>query len=55
MGDLAQQVDDLPSDLLGSLNKMRSKVTNVSPPAPGMGWPVVNPQIICEYGLVATN
>ena len=41
MGDLAQQVDGLPSDLLGSLNRMRSKVTNVSLPAPGTGWPVV--------------
>ena len=41
MGDLAQQVDDLPPDLLGTLNKMRSKVSNVALPAPGTGWPVV--------------
>jgi SIR2-like domain len=41
MGDLAQQVEDLPSDLLDKLNKMRSKVSNVSLPAPGTGWPLV--------------
>jgi hypothetical protein len=41
MGDLAQQVEDLPSGLLETLNKMRSKVSNVSLPAPGTGWPVV--------------
>jgi hypothetical protein len=41
MGDLAQQVEDLPADLLATLNKMRSKVTNVPPPKSGTGWPVV--------------
>lgn len=41
MGDLAQQVEDLPAELLGTLNKMRSKVSNVAIPPPGSGWPVV--------------
>lgn len=41
MGDLAQQLEDLPSDLLDKLNKMRSKVSNAALPAPGTGWPVV--------------
>jgi hypothetical protein len=41
MGDLAQQVEDLPSDLLANLNKMRSKITNVALPHPGTGWPIV--------------
>jgi hypothetical protein len=41
MGDLAQQIEDLPPEVLGTLNKMRSKVTNVPLPEPGSGWPVV--------------
>ena len=41
MGDLAQQVEDLPAELLGTLNKMRSKVSNAAIPSPGTGWPVV--------------
>jgi hypothetical protein len=41
MGDLAQQVEDFPAELLGTLNKMRSKVSNVVIPSPGTGWPIV--------------
>lgn len=41
MGDLAQQVEDLPPEVLGTLNKMRSKVSNVVLPEPGTGWPVL--------------
>lgn len=41
MGDLAQQVEDLSADLVGTLNKMRSKVTNVTLPKLGTGWPLL--------------
>jgi hypothetical protein len=41
MGDLAQQIEDLPAEILGTLNKMRSKVSNVPLPGPGSDWPVV--------------
>jgi hypothetical protein len=41
MGDLAQQIPDLPAEVLGTLNKMRSKISNVPLPGPGSNWPVV--------------
>jgi hypothetical protein len=41
MGDLSQQVEDLPAEVLGTLNKMRSKISNVPLPAPGSKWPVI--------------
>ncbi len=41
MGDLAQQIEDLPAEVLGTLNKMRSKISNVPLPGPGSNWPVV--------------
>ncbi len=41
MGDLAQQIESLPVDVLGTLNKMRSKISNVPLPGPGSNWPVV--------------
>jgi len=41
MGDLAQQLENLPAEVLGTLNKMRSKISNVPLPGPGSNWPVV--------------
>jgi hypothetical protein len=41
MGDLAQQIEGLPAEVLGTLNKMRSKVSNVPLPGTGSNWPVV--------------
>lgn len=41
MGDLAQQIEDLPAEVLGTLNKMRSKISNVPLPALGSDWPII--------------
>ena len=41
MGDLAQQIEDLPAEVLGTLNTMRSKISNVPLLGPGSNWPVV--------------
>jgi hypothetical protein len=41
MGDLAQQVEDLAAELLGTLNKIRSTVSNVAIASPSKGWPIV--------------
>jgi hypothetical protein len=41
MGDVAQQIESLPAEVLGTLNKMRSKISNVPLPGPGTNWPVV--------------
>lgn len=41
LGDIAQQIENLPADVLGTLNKMRSKISNVPIPRPGVNWPVV--------------
>ncbi len=41
MGDLAQQIEEMPPEVLGTLNKMRSKVSNVPLPQIGTAWPVI--------------
>jgi hypothetical protein len=41
MGDLAQQIVNLPSEVMGTLNKMRSKISNVPLLGPGTNWPVI--------------
>ena len=41
MGDLAQHIDTLPASLLETLNKTRSKLSNVPLRGPGANWPVI--------------